>query len=306
MFRSKREGVHFVLDAVARAFPSSDVQVYAVDGRFLHPDRARDEPLAVAAANWAATARAVAARHPDAILLDTGTTTTDVIADRRRPGGRRPDGPIPIAWRRGSWSTPARLRTPTEAIASHIWVKGRQARRFGGNVRAGGRRARVAQGPGARRLHRADARRPRHRSAFCRRAPASRDLRRSRVGGRGRRLGDRRSAGARAGGAHRRSHHPRARVARRVCGRPSSPASARFSAPRPLAPWASMSSSSPTSSGPTPPNMPRRPRSRSCWPAARPLSTRSPPSRVPPAPRLWTSWSRSAAACWLTRRRWTR
>lgn len=125
MFRSKREGVNFVLDAVARAFPSSDVRVYAVDGRFLHSDEAREEPVAVSAANWAATARAVALRHPDAILLDTGTTTTDVI---------------PIAGGQvvaAGWTDQARLasgelvytgalRTPTEAIASHIWVGGRR------------------------------------------------------------------------------------------------------------------------------------------------------------------------------------
>ena len=125
MFRSKREGVHFVLDGVARAFPTGDIRVYAVDGRFLQPDRAREEPLAVAAANWAATARLVASRHPDAILLDVGTTTTDVI-------------PI-VAGQVVSkaWTDPDRLasgelvytgalRTPTEAIASHVWLKGRK------------------------------------------------------------------------------------------------------------------------------------------------------------------------------------
>src|SRR5262245_39000434 len=34
MFRTKREGVAFVLDAVESAFPVSSVQVFAVDGRF--------------------------------------------------------------------------------------------------------------------------------------------------------------------------------------------------------------------------------------------------------------------------------
>ena len=125
MFRSKREGVHFVLDALAQAFPSSDVQVYAVDGRFLDPDRARAEPLKVAAANWAATARAVAARHPDAILVDTGTTTTDVIAiaggQVSATGWTDPD-----RLASGELVYTGALRTPTEAIASHIWVKGRK------------------------------------------------------------------------------------------------------------------------------------------------------------------------------------
>ena len=79
MFRTKRDGVAFVLDAVSSAFASSDIHVYSVDGRFLSPAEARCEPLAVAASNWAATARMVATSHPNAILIDIGTTTTDII-----------------------------------------------------------------------------------------------------------------------------------------------------------------------------------------------------------------------------------
>ena len=79
MFRTKRDGVSFVLDAVDAAFPTADVEVFAVDGRFLSPRVARQQPLDVAAANWAATAHIVAERHPDALLIDIGTTTTDII-----------------------------------------------------------------------------------------------------------------------------------------------------------------------------------------------------------------------------------
>src|SRR6478752_1188757 len=50
-FRTKREGVGFVLDAVETAFPASPIRVFAVDGRFLAPAGARFEPLAVAAAH---------------------------------------------------------------------------------------------------------------------------------------------------------------------------------------------------------------------------------------------------------------
>src|SRR5881296_1655779 len=79
-FRTKREGVRFVLDAVTAAFPEADVRVYAADGRFLSVAAARIEPLAVAAANWAATAQLVARSFPEAILIDTGTTTAEAIA----------------------------------------------------------------------------------------------------------------------------------------------------------------------------------------------------------------------------------
>ena len=78
-FRTKREGVGVVLDAVEAACAPWPVSVYAVDGRFLTPGEARTDPLAVAAANWAATARVVAAHYPTAILLDMGTTTTDIV-----------------------------------------------------------------------------------------------------------------------------------------------------------------------------------------------------------------------------------
>src|SRR3954463_13166901 len=79
MFRTKREGVSFVLDAVDRAFPAVPVHVYATDGSFIPPETARTDPLRVAAANWVATANLVARHHPDALLIDIGTTTTDLI-----------------------------------------------------------------------------------------------------------------------------------------------------------------------------------------------------------------------------------
>lgn len=119
LFRTKRAGVSFVLDAVEEAFGSSGVRVYAVDGRFLEPATARAHPLEVAAANWAATARAVAADHPDALLLDVGTTTTDIIPIVRGQVAAvgRTD---PERLASGELVYTGALRTPTEALASHV------------------------------------------------------------------------------------------------------------------------------------------------------------------------------------------
>jgi probable H4MPT-linked C1 transfer pathway protein len=78
-FRSKRDGVSFVLDAVETAFPTDAIMVYAVDGSYLPPEEARRRPLEVAASNWAATAALVAAFEPESLLIDTGSTTTDII-----------------------------------------------------------------------------------------------------------------------------------------------------------------------------------------------------------------------------------
>jgi hypothetical protein len=123
MFRTKREGVSFVLAAVEAAFGSALVRVYAVDGRFLTTGEARQEPLAVASANWAATAQAIALHHPDALLVDIGTTTTDIIpivggavaAEGRTDPERLASGELVYT---------GALRTPAEAIASHVAVAG--------------------------------------------------------------------------------------------------------------------------------------------------------------------------------------
>jgi len=119
MFRTKREGVAFVLDALVAAFPSADIHVYAVDGRFLSPMQAASEPLAVAASNWAATASIVAVDHPDAILVDIGTTTTDIIPI---VGGRiaalGTNDPARLA--SGELLYTGALRTPVEAVTTRV------------------------------------------------------------------------------------------------------------------------------------------------------------------------------------------
>src|ERR1700681_1455919 len=123
MFRTKREGVAFVLDAVEAAFPSSAIRVWAVDGRWLAPEEARQAPLAVAAANWAATAQAIAGHHPDALLVDIGTTTTDIIPIVG--GSVAAEGLTDLERLAcGELVYTGALRTPTEAIASHVPFRG--------------------------------------------------------------------------------------------------------------------------------------------------------------------------------------
>lgn len=77
-FASKREGVGFVLDA-AQAALDVPLRVLTTAGELVPPAQARARPFEVAAANWVASALAVAARHPDALLLDAGSTTVDVV-----------------------------------------------------------------------------------------------------------------------------------------------------------------------------------------------------------------------------------
>jgi probable H4MPT-linked C1 transfer pathway protein len=119
MFRTKREGVGFVLDAVSAAFPNADIQVFATDGQFLSVNVARNEPIAVAAANWAATACLVAQRNRTALLIDVGTTTTDIIpiVDGKVVAAGQTD---PDRLASGELVYTGALRTPVEAIVRDV------------------------------------------------------------------------------------------------------------------------------------------------------------------------------------------
>jgi (4-(4-[2-(gamma-L-glutamylamino)ethyl]phenoxymethyl)furan-2-yl)methanamine synthase len=79
VFPSKREGVLHVLDAAAEAMPDRVLRVMTTGGELVGLETARAAPRSCAAANWVATALLLARRLPDAILLDCGGTTTDVI-----------------------------------------------------------------------------------------------------------------------------------------------------------------------------------------------------------------------------------
>jgi len=122
-FRTKREGVRFVIDHVLAAFPGALVRVHTVDGRFIDGAAARAAPLDVAASNWAATARLVAQSWPDAIVVDVGSTTTDItpiVAGSVAARGRTD----PERLREGELVYSGALRTPAEAIASTVPFRG--------------------------------------------------------------------------------------------------------------------------------------------------------------------------------------
>jgi probable H4MPT-linked C1 transfer pathway protein len=125
-FRTKREGVAFVLDALHAAFPESVVYVYTVDGRFVGPQEARVRPLLVGASNWAATANWVARTIPTCVLIDIGTTSADLIPviDGRVAAVGQTD---PERLLSGELVYSGALRTPAEAIARQVPLWGGEA-----------------------------------------------------------------------------------------------------------------------------------------------------------------------------------
>ncbi len=119
MFRTKREGVAFVLDAATKAFPSANLHVFTVVGSFVSPTDALNQPLAVAASNWAATASIVALDHPNAILIDIGTTTADIIPIvHGRVAALGTTDPARLASSELVYT--GALRTPVEAITHRV------------------------------------------------------------------------------------------------------------------------------------------------------------------------------------------
>ena len=65
-FRTKREGVEFVLDAAEEALGGPELLAFTTHGELVPFAVARARAVEVAAANWLASALAVAALHPDA------------------------------------------------------------------------------------------------------------------------------------------------------------------------------------------------------------------------------------------------
>lgn len=125
-FRTKREGVGFVLDALAAAFPGEPVHVFTVAGRFVEPAEARARPLDAGASNWMATAILAARFVPDGILIDIGTTSTDIIplAGGRVVAAGRTDPERLVS---GELVYAGAVRTPAEALVREVPLGGQCA-----------------------------------------------------------------------------------------------------------------------------------------------------------------------------------
>src|SRR5262245_60369629 len=80
-FASKSAGVRAILEAVEKVRGGRSVRVWTTRGRFVDLADALSVPLPAAAANWLALATWVACTFAvsDGVLLDLGSTTTDIV-----------------------------------------------------------------------------------------------------------------------------------------------------------------------------------------------------------------------------------
>jgi len=79
LFPDRASGVAAILDLLAEVVGGSGIAVYGTDGGFLAIEAAKAAPDRIGSANWHATAHWLARAICDGVLLDIGSTTTDIV-----------------------------------------------------------------------------------------------------------------------------------------------------------------------------------------------------------------------------------
>ena len=79
VYATKREGVQHILCCVKQAFPKERIYVLNTDARMVEYLTAKESPLSVAAANWAATGWLVSQYIKDCVVIDVGSTSASII-----------------------------------------------------------------------------------------------------------------------------------------------------------------------------------------------------------------------------------
>jgi probable H4MPT-linked C1 transfer pathway protein len=82
VFRNRSHGVKSIIARFSMHVPGAVTGIYALGAGFLTPQHAAQKSALVASANWSASAELVAGLLPEGLLVDIGSTTTDVVAFR--------------------------------------------------------------------------------------------------------------------------------------------------------------------------------------------------------------------------------
>lgn len=89
VFGSKREGVIEIIEMIHETL--GDAFFMSIEGTLLNREQALASPERLAAANWVASSLLIGRRFPDCLMVDVGSTTTDIIpikAGKPCPRGR--------------------------------------------------------------------------------------------------------------------------------------------------------------------------------------------------------------------------
>lgn len=127
LFANRRAGVRAIVAAMLRHVPASALSFYGMDVGLLSPAAAQRRTYPVASANWRITADAVATRCRDGVLVDVGSTTSDIIpiiAGRVRTRGIDDAGRL----RHDELIYTGVVRTPVMALGQTLTFRGRRQR----------------------------------------------------------------------------------------------------------------------------------------------------------------------------------
>jgi (4-(4-[2-(gamma-L-glutamylamino)ethyl]phenoxymethyl)furan-2-yl)methanamine synthase len=127
VFMTKREGVLYVLKTLQSLFSGAAIYIFTLAGKFIPLQEALGHPLECAASNWLASAQWLAGKIPNCLLVDVGSTTTDILPIV--------DGRVRVV----AWTDPERLasgelvytgalRTNLAAIVQSVPVAGKICR----------------------------------------------------------------------------------------------------------------------------------------------------------------------------------
>ncbi|MEJ2244711.1 MAG: hydantoinase/oxoprolinase family protein [Acidobacteriota bacterium] len=127
VFATKREGVQFVLECIRDCFPNVHSYVLNLSGDLVSLKEACTAPLDFAATNWVASAQWLSGRYSNCLLVDVGSTTTDIMpilggkvcVDGRTDTERLSSGELVYT---------GFLRTNLAAIVQSVPVAGRSCR----------------------------------------------------------------------------------------------------------------------------------------------------------------------------------
>jgi (4-(4-[2-(gamma-L-glutamylamino)ethyl]phenoxymethyl)furan-2-yl)methanamine synthase len=82
LFPTRSAGVCALIGEMERRFGGADLRIFGGSARLCSADEALAMPERVASANWLASALVVAALERDALFVDVGSTTTDLVVVR--------------------------------------------------------------------------------------------------------------------------------------------------------------------------------------------------------------------------------
>lgn len=79
-FKSRQEGVDAIISTLQQLLPTQDLLIYAGNRGFVSPaDIVADDYIRIASANWLASASIAAYHYQEALFVDIGSTTTDIL-----------------------------------------------------------------------------------------------------------------------------------------------------------------------------------------------------------------------------------